>query len=76
MDADQTGLSRMRAHAAENLESSSQALILVPLVTSIVFGMLTSTLLIMLVLPSVYAILEDVGFVKLSQNIEKNSINV
>ena len=47
-------------------ESSSQALILVPLVTSIVFGMLTSTVLIMLVLPSVYAIMEDIGFVKLA----------
>ena len=47
-------------------ETSSQALILVPLVTSIVFGMLTSTILIMLVLPSVYAIMEDIGFVKLS----------
>ncbi|NOQ81210.1 MAG: AcrB/AcrD/AcrF family protein [Methylophaga sp.] len=47
-------------------ETSTQALILVPLVTSIVFGMLTSTLLIMLVLPSVYAIMEDIGFVSLS----------
>ncbi len=46
-------------------ETSTQALILVPLVTSIVFGMLTSTLLILLVLPSVYGIMEDVGFVKL-----------
>ncbi len=48
-------------------ETSTQALILVPLVTSIVFGMLTSTLLIMLVLPSVYGIMEDIGFVKLTQ---------
>ena len=47
-------------------ETSTQALILVPLVTSIVFGMLTSTLLIMLVLPSVYAIMEDIGFVLLA----------
>ncbi len=47
-------------------ETSSQALILVPLVTSIVFGMLTSTILIMLVLPSLYAIMEDVGFVRLT----------
>jgi multidrug efflux pump subunit AcrB len=47
-------------------ETSSQALILVPLVTSIVFGMLTSTVLIMLVLPSMYAIMEDIGFVKLA----------
>ncbi|WP_457618018.1 efflux RND transporter permease subunit, partial [Lutibacter sp.] len=46
-------------------ETSTQALILVPLVTSIVFGMLTSTLLIMMVLPSVYGIMEDIGFVRL-----------
>ena len=44
-------------------ETSSQALILVPLVTSIVFGMLTSTLLIMLVLPASYSIMEDFGLV-------------
>lgn len=44
-------------------ETSSQALILVPLVTSIVFGMLTSTLLIMLVLPATYSIMEDLGLV-------------
>lgn len=46
-------------------ETSSQALILIPLVTSIIFGMLTSTLLIMLVLPSVYTIIEDIGFVSI-----------
>jgi len=49
-------------------ETSTQALILVPLVTSIVFGMLTSTVLIMLVLPSVYAIMEDIGFVSLTSD--------
>ena len=42
-------------------EGSSQALILVPLVTSIVFGMLISTTLILLVLPAMYAIMEDIG---------------
>ena len=47
-------------------ETSTQALILVPLVTSIVFGMLTSTVLIMLVLPAMYAIMEDIGFVKIA----------
>jgi len=47
-------------------ETSRQALILVPLVTSVVFGMLTSTLLIMFVLPSVYSIMEDAGFLRLS----------
>ncbi len=51
-------------------ETSTQALILVPLVTSIVFGMLTSTVLILLVLPALYAIMEDVGFVKLTAKTE------
>ena len=46
-------------------ETSTQALVLVPLVTSIVFGMLTSTLLIMFVLPAMYGIMEDIGFVTL-----------
>jgi len=55
-------------------ETSSQALILVPLVTSIVFGMLTSTLLIMLVLPAMYAIMEDLGFIKLT--VESEPVNV
>lgn len=45
-------------------ETSTQALILVPLVTSVVFGMLSSTLLILLVLPSIYAILEDFGAIE------------
>ncbi|MFW5440727.1 MAG: efflux RND transporter permease subunit [Methylophilaceae bacterium] len=49
-------------------ETSTQALILVPLVASIVFGMLTSTLLIMLVLPAMYGIMEDIGFVKLKKS--------
>jgi len=49
-------------------ETSTQALILVPLVTSIVFGMLTSTLLIMLVLPAMYAIMEDYGFVEFADD--------
>ncbi len=52
-------------------ETSTQALILVPLVTSIVFGMLTSTLLIMMVLPAMYAIMEDIGFVTLTAKTQK-----
>ena len=54
-------------------ETSTQALILVPMVTSIVFGMLTSTVLIMLVLPSLYAIMEDAGFVRLT--VAENKLN-
>jgi HAE1 family hydrophobic/amphiphilic exporter-1 len=47
-------------------ESSTQALILVPMVASIVFGMVTSTMLIMLVLPAMYTIMNDIGFVTLA----------
>lgn len=53
-------------------ETSTQALILVPLVTSIVFGMLTSTVLILMVLPALYAIMEDIGFVKLAPEMEED----
>ncbi len=56
-------------------ETSTQALILVPLVTSIVFGMLTSTVLIMLVLPALYAIMEDIGFIKLSEEVTSSHSN-
>lgn len=49
-------------------ETSLQAQVLVPLVTSVVFGMLAATLLIMFVLPAAYAILEDMGFAKHAGN--------
>ncbi len=58
------------------LETSLQAQILVPLVTSIVFGILTSTLLLMLVLPALYAIMEDIGFVEISQDEASRSLGV
>ena len=41
------------------LERSLQAQILIPLVISLVFGLLASTLLIILVLPAIYGILDD-----------------
>ena len=43
-------------------ETILQAQVLVRLVTSGVFGMMTSTCLLLLVLPSAYAILEDFGW--------------
>ncbi len=46
-------------------ETSPQAQILVPLVASVVFGMMAATVLILIVLPASYAILEDMGFAKL-----------
>lgn len=42
-------------------ETSLQAQIVQPLVVSIIFGMSVSTLLILLVLPSIYVLLEDFG---------------
>ena len=42
-------------------ETSLQAQVLVPLVASVVFGMISSTLLLLLVLPAAYAIMEDFG---------------
>lgn len=46
------------------LETSLQAQVLVPLVASVVFGIIASTLLTLLVLPASYSILEDLGFVE------------
>jgi len=42
-------------------ETSLQAQVLIPLVASVVFGMISSTLLLLLVLPATYAIMEDLG---------------
>ena len=43
------------------LETSTQAQVLQPLVVSLIFGMITSTCLILFVLPALYVILEDFG---------------
>lgn len=45
-------------------EASLQAQVLKPLVVSLVFGMLASTLLVLLVLPAFYAILDDLGLAR------------
>ena len=45
-------------------ETSSQAQILIPLATSIVFGIATSTLLVIFVIPCLYCVLEDFGVAK------------
>jgi len=56
------------------IETSLQAQILIPLVTSIVFGMLSSTMLILLVLPAAYGIMEDIGFIKLVDEAEEAAV--
>ena len=48
-------------------ETSLQAQVLIPLVASVVFGMITSTVLILMVLPASYTILEDLGFVEVAE---------
>ncbi|MES9905426.1 MAG: hypothetical protein ABW168_22460 [Sedimenticola sp.] len=39
-----------------------QAQVLIPLATSIVFGLLATTLLVLLVVPAMFSILHDFGF--------------
>jgi multidrug efflux pump subunit AcrB len=45
-------------------ETSTQAQILIPLATSIVFGIATSTLLVLFVIPCLYCVLDDFGVAK------------
>lgn len=45
-------------------EQSPQAQILIPLAISIIFGIATSTLLVLFVIPCLYSILEDFGLIK------------
>ena len=46
------------------LEKSMQAQVLIPLATSIIFGLLTTTLLVLLVVPSLFTILDDLNLVR------------
>lgn len=50
------------------LEKSLQAQVLIPIAVSICFGLLASTLLILLVLPALYVILNDFGLTRQSAN--------
>ena len=52
------------------METSLQAQVLIPLVASMVFGMSSSTVLILVVLPAAYAILEDMGFTQLFEPVD------
>ncbi|MCF6305069.1 MAG: efflux RND transporter permease subunit [Rhodobacteraceae bacterium] len=48
-------------------ETSLQAQILIPLVTSLAFGLLTSGLMVLFALPAIYAILDDMGLSTLAK---------
>ncbi|WP_166252883.1 efflux RND transporter permease subunit [Marinobacter salicampi] len=45
-------------------ETSTQAMAVIPLVISVVFGLLVSTVVILVALPALYAILEDLGWTR------------
>ncbi|PLY12984.1 MAG: AcrB/AcrD/AcrF family protein [Sedimenticola sp.] len=44
------------------LEKSTQAQVLVPMATSIIFGLMATTLLVLLMVPALFSILHDLGF--------------
>lgn len=54
------------------LETSLQAQVLVPLVTSLAFGLLASTVLVLFVVPAFYAILDDFGVSTLARERRAN----
>ena len=56
-------------------ETSLQAQVLIPLATSIVFGIATSTLLVLFVIPCLYSILEDFGIAKATIQAKQKQTN-
>ena len=57
-------------------ETSLQAQVLIPLATSIVFGIAASTFLVLLVIPSLYTILEDFGLTVSSGDKEAHTTSI
>jgi HAE1 family hydrophobic/amphiphilic exporter-1 len=47
------------------LETSLQAQVLIPLVTSLAFGLLATTVLVLFIVPAVYTILDDLGVARI-----------
>ena len=46
-------------------ETSLQAQVLIPLVTSLAFGLMATTVLVLLLVPAIYSILDDFGLAKI-----------
>ena len=59
-----TSLTTMAGMFPLLLERSLQAQVLIPLVTSIVFGLLASTTLVLFVVPALYAVFSDLGLTR------------
>jgi len=55
------------------IETSLQAQILIPLVTSLMFGLLAASLSVLFVLPAIYSILDDMGLSRLAR--ERQSLS-
>jgi len=55
-------------------ETSLQAQVLIPLVTSLMFGLLSSAVLVLLVVPALYLILDDFGLTAISENSEAETL--
>ncbi len=68
-----TSITTVAGMAPLLFETNLQAQILIPLVTSIVFGIIMSTLLVLFVIPCLYSILEDFGLAK--SGAEKVTLN-
>lgn len=56
-------------------ETSLQAQVLIPLVTSLMFGLLSSSVLVLLVVPSLYLILDDLGLTSLAKAARAKAVN-
>ena len=50
------------------IETSPQAQVLIPLVTSLSFGLLSSTILVLFVVPSLYLIFDDMGLTTVARD--------
>jgi multidrug efflux pump subunit AcrB len=55
-------------------ERSLQAQVLVPLITSLAFGLMASTVLVLIVVPTLYAILNDLGLTTLAREERAGSL--
>jgi hydrophobic/amphiphilic exporter-1 (mainly G- bacteria), HAE1 family len=51
-------------------ERSTQAQVMIPLITSIVFGLLATTLLVLLVVPAIFSVLDEFGLTSVSNTDE------
>lgn len=69
-----TSLTTMAGLLPILLETSLQAQILIPLVTSLTFGLLAAALIVLFVLPGIYAILDDMGLSTLARERRKAAL--